>query len=75
MTRSANWDDFVSRHGVGDVVEGQVTRLVPFGAFVTVHGDIPGLLRTDARPPVGSTLPLRVKELDPAKQRVAFEAA
>ncbi|MFG2039795.1 S1 RNA-binding domain-containing protein [Dactylosporangium sp. NPDC048998] len=73
MTRSANWDDFVSRHGVGDVVDGLVTKLVPFGVFVTVHGDIPGLLVTEARPKVGSTLPVRVKELDGAKQRIAFE--
>ncbi|MGI5239208.1 S1 RNA-binding domain-containing protein [Dactylosporangium sp. CA-139066] len=73
MTRSDNWDDFVARHGVGDVVDSVVTRLVPFGAFVTVHGDIPGLLRTRSRPPVGSTLPVRVKELDGANRRIAFE--
>ncbi|HTJ37588.1 MAG TPA: hypothetical protein VL738_30525 [Dactylosporangium sp.] len=78
MTRSENidtWDDFVARHAVGDVVDGLVTKLVPFGAFVTVHGDIPGLLRTQARPAVGSTLPVRVRELDGPNRRIAFEPA
>jgi ribosomal protein S1 len=74
MTRSPDsWADFVARHTVGDVVDGLVTRLVPFGAFVTVHGDIPALLRTDSRPPVGSTLPVRLRELDAANRRVALE--
>lgn len=72
MTRS-NWDDFVSRHTVGDVVDGRVTKLTPFGVFLTVQGDIPGLLVTGDRPAVGSTVPVRVKALDDAKQRVAFE--
>ena len=75
MTRSTAWDDFVAHHAVGDVVEGRVTKVVPFGVFVAVHGDIPGLLRTEDRFDVGSTLTVRVKELDGAKQRIAFEAA
>jgi small subunit ribosomal protein S1 len=73
MTRSDNWDDFVARHSVGDVVDGLVTRRLPFGAFVTVHGDIPGLLKTRSCPAVGSTLSMRVKELDGANRRIAFE--
>ncbi len=32
------------RYHVGDVVEGEVTRLVPFGAFVLLEGDIEGII-------------------------------
>ena len=28
------WDDFFSRHNVGGVIEGKVTRMTNFGAFV-----------------------------------------
>jgi ribosomal protein S1 len=72
MTRSANWDAFVARHGVGATVSGTVTRLTPFGAFLTVAGDIPGLLVTADRPPVGSTLAVRVRSLDPENARIEF---
>lgn len=75
MTRSVNWDDFVARHAVGDVVDGRVTKLTPFGVFLTVSGDVPGLLVTTARPAVGSTLPVRIRELDASNQRVAFSPA
>jgi small subunit ribosomal protein S1 len=28
------WDDFFSRHHVGDTIEGKVVRMTNFGAFV-----------------------------------------
>ncbi|WP_433060700.1 S1 RNA-binding domain-containing protein [Dactylosporangium sp. CS-033363] len=67
-----SWDDFVARHNVGDVVDGTVTRLTPFGVFLTVSGDVPGLLVTRDRPSIGSTVAVRIQELDTLNKRVAF---
>src|SRR5678816_68736 len=38
------WDDFFSRHNVGDVVEGKITRMTNFGAFVELDEGIEGLI-------------------------------
>src|SRR5678810_1026309 len=38
------WDDFFSRHQVGSVVEGKVTRMTNFGAFVELDEGIEGLI-------------------------------
>lgn len=59
----------------GTVLDGTVTGHTPFGVFVTVAGDVPGLLLTQERPAVGSTVTVRVKEFDPARRRVALVPA
>jgi small subunit ribosomal protein S1 len=38
------WDDFFSRHQVGQIVEGKVTRMTNFGAFVELDEGIEGLI-------------------------------
>jgi small subunit ribosomal protein S1 len=38
------WDDFFSRHQVGDVVEGKIVRLTTFGAFVELAEGVEGLV-------------------------------
>jgi small subunit ribosomal protein S1 len=38
------WDDFFSRHNVGDVIEGKITRMTNFGAFVELDEGIEGLI-------------------------------
>jgi ribosomal protein S1 len=38
------WDTVAEKYHVGDVIEGEVTRLVPFGAFVLLEGDIEGII-------------------------------
>src|SRR5919106_2403136 len=38
------WDDFFSRHHVGSIVEGKVTRMTNFGAFVELDEGIEGLI-------------------------------
>jgi small subunit ribosomal protein S1 len=38
------WDDFFSRHQVGDVIEGRVVRMTNFGAFVELAEGIEGLI-------------------------------
>ncbi|MEM5947730.1 30S ribosomal protein S1 [Spirochaetia bacterium 38H-sp] len=38
------WSSFATRYAVGDVVEGTVTKLMPFGAFVEIEEGIEGLV-------------------------------
>jgi small subunit ribosomal protein S1 len=44
QTREDPWESFSGAHGVGDVVDGTVTKTVPFGAFVTVADGVEGLV-------------------------------
>ena len=38
------WDDFFTRHHVGDTIEGKVVRMTNFGAFVELDDGIEGLI-------------------------------
>ncbi|MCO6502846.1 MAG: 30S ribosomal protein S1 [Acidimicrobiales bacterium] len=44
QTAEDPWETFASAHEVGDVVEGTVTKTVPFGAFVSVAEGVEGLV-------------------------------
>ena len=44
QTRDDPWESFSAAHGVGDVVDGTVTKTVPFGAFVSVADGVEGLV-------------------------------
>jgi len=44
QTREDPWESFSSAHGVGDIVDGAVTKTVPFGAFVAVTDGVEGLV-------------------------------
>jgi len=41
---SAAWDEFFESHKVGDIINGRVTRIATFGAFVEVSPDVEGLI-------------------------------
>jgi len=43
-TQEDPWRQFAREHEVGDIIEGRVTKLVPFGAFVEVDDAIEGLV-------------------------------
>jgi small subunit ribosomal protein S1 len=43
-TQEDPWRQFARQHEVGDVIEGRVTKLVPFGAFVELDDAIEGLV-------------------------------
>ncbi|MGH2730031.1 MAG: S1 RNA-binding domain-containing protein, partial [Actinomycetota bacterium] len=43
-TQEDPWRQFARAHNVGDIIEGRVTKLVPFGAFVEVDDAIEGLV-------------------------------
>ncbi len=44
QTREDPWESFSGGHGVGDIVDGKVTKTVPFGAFVSVADGVEGLV-------------------------------
>ncbi|HEX6946205.1 MAG TPA: 30S ribosomal protein S1 [Acidimicrobiia bacterium] len=44
QTAEDPWETFAASHEVGDVVEGTVTKTVPFGAFVSVADGVEGLV-------------------------------
>lgn len=43
-TQEDPWDAFAREYGDGQIIEGNVTKLVPFGAFVSVADGIEGLV-------------------------------
>jgi small subunit ribosomal protein S1 len=43
-TQEDPWRQFARGHNVGDLIEGRVTKLVPFGAFVELDDAIEGLV-------------------------------
>jgi small subunit ribosomal protein S1 len=71
--RMSSWEEFTERYGVGDVLDGRVTKVVPFGALMEVADGVPGLLveTTSAEP--GSRVPVRIAEIDTEKHRVRLE--
>jgi small subunit ribosomal protein S1 len=70
------WDDFFSRHHVGDTIEGKVVRMTNFGAFVELDEGIEGLIHVsefaDTKPPAKNApaeekVELKVGETYPMK--------
>jgi small subunit ribosomal protein S1 len=68
-----SWQEFLARHQVGDVIEGVVTKQLPFGSFVESEG-FTGLAHEQAWP-VGSRVSVRILAIDTEKQRFSLAAA
>ncbi|MCT9931576.1 hypothetical protein N5079_15280 [Planotetraspora sp. A-T 1434] len=68
-----SWQSFLARHQVGDVIEGVVTREVPFGSFVESDG-FTGLAYQESWP-VGTRVSVRILAIDPEKQRFSLASA
>ena len=77
------WDDAQNRYHEGQLVEGQVTNVVDFGAFVALGDGLEGLLHLSEmgdgalKEPYsyvqkGDHLSLRISHLEPEKRRVGF---
>jgi small subunit ribosomal protein S1 len=79
------WDDFFSRHKVGQVVEGKVTRMTNFGAFVELDEGIEGLIhvsefddshgapsseKIDLQ--VGNTYQMKIIKLSPSERKIGL---
>jgi ribosomal protein S1 len=73
-----DWTAFVTRHATGGVLDGRVTTVMPFGAFVAVADGIEGLLPRpawSAEPEPGSTIPVRIAAIDVERRRVSLVPA
>ncbi|HXK39657.1 MAG TPA: S1 RNA-binding domain-containing protein, partial [Candidatus Paceibacterota bacterium] len=76
------WEDFFSRHKVGDTLEGKIVRLTNFGAFVELDEGIEGLIHVsefdDTQSAqkisleVGQTTPMKIIKLSPADRKIGL---
>src|SRR6187455_1712447 len=79
------WDDFFTRHHVGDTIEGKVVRMTNFGAFVELDEGIEGLIHVsefDDSPhagkegkielTVGESYPMKIIKLAPAERKIGL---
>jgi small subunit ribosomal protein S1 len=68
-----SWQEFIARHQPGDVLDGVVTRQVPFGSFVESEG-FTGLAHQQSWP-VGDRVWVRILAIDPDNQRFSLAPA
>jgi exoribonuclease R len=71
----AAWSALVAEHHIGDVVEGLVVSIVPFGAFIRVAG-VDGLAPKSAwpvLPELDSLIRVRITAIDLTHRRLAFD--
>ncbi len=77
------WEVFAREHEVGSIVEGRVTKIVPYGAFVEVADGIEGLVHISemahyhVQQPqqvvsVGQIVRVKVVDIDLARRRVSL---
>lgn len=82
-TQEDPWQRFARENGLNDVVEGVVTKLVPFGAFVKVAEGIEGLVHIselsdrhievpEAVVNVGNTVEVKVIDIDTVRRRISL---
>src|SRR5918996_211428 len=76
------WDDFFSRHQVGQTIEGKVTRMTNFGAFVELDEGIEGLIhvsefdeshgqeKIDLQ--VGNNYQMKIIKLSPSERKIGL---
>ncbi len=79
------WEKFFDRHQPGDLVQGVVTRIVDFGAFIRLREGIEGLCHIsefpEGSPPestalarVGQPVCVRLLKVNAADRRISFSA-
>jgi small subunit ribosomal protein S1 len=76
------WEDFFSRHHVGDTIEGKVVRMTNFGAFVELDEGIEGLIHVSEfddsqggekiNLEVGQSYPMKIIKLSPADRKIGL---
>jgi small subunit ribosomal protein S1 len=82
-TQEDPWKEFERRFKAGEVIEGEVTKLVPFGAFVRVADGIEGLVHiselseshvesAEEIVQVADRVRVRVVEVDVSRRRVSL---
>jgi small subunit ribosomal protein S1 len=82
-TQEDPWKEFERRYQAGEVIDGEVTKLVPFGAFVRVADGIEGLVHiselSDAHVEsaeevvqVGDRVRVKVVDVDVSRRRISL---
>ncbi len=82
-TQEDPWKEFERKYQAGEIIEGQVTKLVPFGAFVRVAAGIEGLVHIselsdqhvdtpESVLSVGEQVRVKVIEVDVARRRISL---
>jgi len=82
-TQADPWKEFAEKHRTGQVIEGEVTKIVPFGAFVRVAEGIEGLVHisklseqhvesADQVVQVGERVRVKVEDVDVSRRRVSL---
>jgi small subunit ribosomal protein S1 len=82
-TQEDPWKEFERKYQAGEIVEGQVTKLVPFGAFVRVAQGIEGLVHIselsdqhvespEAVLSVGDEVRVKVIDVDVTRRRISL---
>ena len=70
-TQEDPWRQFARQHYVGEFIEGRVTKLVPFGAFVKVEEGIEGLVHISELAEAHVEVPEQVAKVnDPVTVRI-----
>ena len=83
QTRDDPWESFSEAHNVGDVVDGTVTKTVPFGAFVSVNEGVEGLVHVseiaihhvespELELSVGQAVKAKITEIDTDRRRISL---
>jgi small subunit ribosomal protein S1 len=83
QTQDDPWEKFSGQHGVGDVVDGVVTKTVPFGAFVSVGDGVEGLVHVseiamhrvespELELSIGQPVKVKVTEMEMDRRRVSL---
>ncbi len=83
QTQDDPWQKIVAEHRIGDIVEGRVTKIVAFGAFVEIYAGIEGLVhiselanrhveRPDEVVSVGQHVLVKIIEIDSDRRRLSL---
>jgi small subunit ribosomal protein S1 len=83
QTQKDPWEQFSGEHQIGDVVEGVVTKTVPFGAFVSVGEGVEGLVHVseiamhrvespELELSIGQRVQVKVTEMEMDRRRVSL---
>ena len=83
QTTEDPWRTLVKNYPVGAIIEGKVTKLVPFGAFVELGDGIEGLVHISEMAPrhvdipsqvcnVGDTVQVKVMDVDLDRRRISL---
>lgn len=76
-TNERAWPAFVARYRVGDVADGEVVSVVPFGAFIRID-DVDGFTPKaswSVLPELGTRVRVRIDAIDSDQRRFALAPA